>query len=38
MRGLKVRHFIRRWGVEAQVYRQRHAEEEPYDCQLECQL
>lgn len=24
--------------VEAQVYLQRHAEEEPYDCQLECRL
>lgn len=24
--------------VEAQVYHQRHTEEEPFDCQLECQL
>lgn len=24
--------------VEAQVYHQKHAEEEPYDCQLECKL
>lgn len=23
---------------EAQVYNQKHAEAEPYDCQLECQL
>ena len=31
--------FYRAMGcVEAQVYNQRHAEQEPYDCQLECTL
>ena len=24
--------------VEAQVYNRKHVEEEPYDCQLECEL